>query len=107
MKNKFKFKLLKEIEILDYKFQITWDKTHSGGSFSFARNNITVGIAKIKDHPEIAFHILLHELSEVIHVLINTRYDDPSVDGNYKFFLDHKEFELHNRLLSQTILKFL
>lgn len=104
---KLRIKKLKEIEILDYKFQIHWDKTHSGGSFYFSDHKIIIGCKHEKEHPQQVFHVLMHEISEIIHALLNSRYDDPSVDGNYKFFMNHKEFEMHNRLLSNIILKFI
>lgn len=102
-----KLKQLEQVSICGYKFKMIWNKAHSGGSFHIGDRKIEIGVSQLKANPEIVFMILLHELSEIIHMIINTRYDDPSVDGNYKFFLDHKEFENHNYILSETILKFI
>ncbi len=102
-----KLQQLSEVNICGYKFKIEWDKTHSGGSFSFSGRAIIIGTSRLKSNSEITFMILMHEVSEIIHLILNTRYDDPSVDGNYKFFLDHKEFENHNSILSNTILQFI
>lgn len=102
-----KINQLDKINICGYVFKIEWDKTHSGGSFFFNDRTIIIGSSRIKTNVEITFMILMHELSEIIHLIINTRYQDPSCDTNYKFFLDHKEFENHNTILSSVLTKFI
>lgn len=57
--------------------------------------------------PNYVFSLIMHEISELLHTMLDTRYDDRNVRGNYKFFMDHKEFSNHNLLLSSYISKFL
>lgn len=102
-----KLKLLKQVEILEYKFKLKWNKETSGGSLSFKTMEIMVGTRLLDNSIGTVFMVLMHELSEAIHIILSTRYDDGSVDGNYKFFLDHEEFENHNSILSETISKFI
>lgn len=102
-----KIRKLKEITILTNRFKIKWDKRHNAGSFHFKEMKMNIGIQCIKKNPEHVFQVLVHELSEAVHCCIRTRYDDPSCDTNYKFYMDHKEFEVHNILLSELILKFI
>ena len=102
-----KLKFLKEISILNNKFVIVWDKTHNGGSFNFAESKINIGIKCYKIDPEYTFGILMHELSEAIHAACGYRYDDGRIDNDYLFCFRHKEFELHNAVLSSLIIKFI
>lgn len=50
--------------------------------------------------------IICHEIFEAAAVVLNYRYDDPSVEGNWKFFMDHKEFENLVAVASFAISKF-
>lgn len=101
-----KIKRLKKIKILDHIFFIKWIKSPGdrGGYFDF--NDMTISIGVSRDENEI-FDTLMHELSEAIHVIINTRYKAYGNIGDYKFVMDHKEFQLHNKILSSTILQFI
>lgn len=53
------------------------------------------------------FNVLCHELLEVIITVLSYRYSDPSTSTNYKFFMDHKEFENVVQIFSSVITKFL
>lgn len=101
-----KFIKKKEILIGSCRFDIEWDETHDAGSFSIGDEVITIGCRSMKTNPEYTFMVLMHEISEICHHVLRLRYDDRSVEGNFKFFMDHKEFEAHNNLLSASIIKF-
>lgn len=98
-----KFKIPKKINVIGSDYEVIRNKKHSGGAFDTGNNTIEIGTRGLKKDPCYAFSILVHEISELIHVMLRTRYDDYSVTMNYKFFMDHKEFENHNQILSDII----
>lgn len=102
-----KIKKLKKIQILDLVFTVKWDNKHAGGYFSITDQKIEIGSRDLELDPNGVFNIIIHEISELIHCLTCTRYDDYSVQDNYKFFMDHKQFETHNRILSGILSKFI
>ncbi len=102
-----KIKQLKEILILGNRCDVKWDKKNYGGSFDMNEQKIVIGSKCIDTNPEYTFSVLMHEISECIHTVLCTRYQDNSVSNNHKFFMDHKEFQNHNTILSEIILKFI
>lgn len=98
-----KFKIPKKINILGSDYKVIREKSHSGGTFDTSISTIRIGTKTLKSDPCYTFQILVHEISELVHVMLKTRYDDYSVQGNYKFFMDHKEFESHNQILNGII----
>jgi hypothetical protein len=44
---------------------------------------------------------------EIVCATQRVRYDDPSVEGDYKFFMSHKEFENCMSEFSKVIVQFL
>lgn len=89
-------------------FKVITNPKHNGGSFNLVGEGIIeIGTECIKEDPGYTFMLICHEIAEVIHVTMRTRYDDPSVSSNYKFFMDHKEFENHTRVFADTIQKFI
>lgn len=102
-----KLRLIEEIEILTYKFKVEYDNKDAGGYFSFSERLIHIGTKHLKNNPEYVFMVLSHELMEVICICTATRYGDASLQDNYKFFMDHKEFENNMQIFSSTIQKFL
>lgn len=100
-------KIPKKIKVKNLVFDVIVDKTSGGGSVDFHDNTIRVGTSDCKNDPNYIIEILIHELSEAAHVIQRTRYSDTSVVGNFKFFMDHKEFESHNAVLSDCIVQIL
>lgn len=98
-----KFKIPRIVMILGQKFDVIKEPDNGGGNFSLGDAEIKIGTKHFKKSPDYTFQILVHEISEVIHCIIATRYDDYSASNNYKFFMDHKEFENHNTILSGII----
>jgi hypothetical protein len=100
-----KFKIPKKVFIVDEYFNIIQDKTKDGGSFNFSDNTIKIGVKSLDVSPEYIFNVLIHEISEALHCKLNTRYSAVGAENDYKFILDHKEFQNHNAILSGIIIK--
>lgn len=101
-----KINKIKSIVLCGYIFNIDWDPETYGGQFDFSEQKIVIG-TKLEDHT--VFQILMHEISEVLHVCMNNRYynsDGPTV-ASYLFCMSHKDFEVHNSLLCDAISKFI
>jgi len=96
------FKKLKKIKIAHTTFNIRWDKNQYGGSFDFEEGVIMVGTA---GGDSFAFAVLIHELSEILHVITNTRFMKGDAQ-DYIFVLDHSQFTTHSELLSGLIQEF-
>lgn len=103
-----KLKKIQKIKILNHTVQIEWNANENGGWFSIEGDgtNIGIGCKALSTEPERTYSTLMHELSELIHSLLCTRYTDMGADGDYKFFMGHKEFQNHNRILCQAYMKF-
>jgi len=102
-----KIKFLKSIEVLAIKFNVIWDKTHNGGSFSCRDSTIIVGTKDYHKDPVYTFQILSHELLELILMQMGGRYENPRTTNNYLFNFNHQTFEnaieIHTLLLSKFI----
>ena len=97
-------KKLASIEILGINFEITWDPTTNGASFDMFTQKILIGTQSPEDWQ---WNLVSHEISEIIHCQLCTRYSDYSVGGNYRFSMDHKQFETHNMILISVLRKFM
>jgi hypothetical protein len=95
------------VDVMCYKFKVLTDDSRGGAEFSFATKEITIGTKGLKDNPEEVFMYICHELLEVCYEAMSLRYSDASVNGNWKFFMDHKEFENSTSLFSNLITKFM
>lgn len=100
-------KKLKKIEILGTPFKIIWDQDNNDAGFNYYEQSIRIGCDLMEKDPNYVFSLIMHEISELLHVILSTRYRDGNIEDNYKFFMDHKEFSNHNLLLSSYISKFL
>jgi len=102
-----KIKQIKEITILANRFDIIWDKTHSGGSFSLGGETIEIGCKHIKTDPVYVMSIISHEVMECILAISGGRYESSREQGKYLFNFDHQTFENAIQLHAEAILKFL
>lgn len=98
----FKVKIPKSVDILGHKFKIIKNPKTNGGFFNIGLdgNEITIGTLGMEDNPDWTFNVLMHEISEAIHCLLNYRYEAYGDIKDYKFVMNHKEFENHNLILS-------
>lgn len=102
-----KLKFPKRITIASYTFNIKQNKLEGGASFSFTDREIIIGTINLERDVVSTFNLICHELFEVCSVITNVRYDDNSVSNNYKFFMDHKEFEVTTELFSKAVSEFI
>lgn len=102
-----KLKFPKKVSIGNYNFKVVYNDKTCGGSVDFDLGIIEIGTAYLDKHPNDVFDTICHEVSEVCHTELHTTYQDGSVLGNYKFFMDHKEFSNHNSLFCKAIQNFI
>lgn len=98
-----KFTIPSKLTIVNEVFTVIQEPYRNGGSFNYADNTITVGTKLLEDQPAYVFEVLCHEIAEVIHVKVNTRYEATGSEKDYLFSQSHKEFENHISLLTGII----
>lgn len=82
-----------QIFLASHKFKVIQQPENDGGSFDYVTNEIKIGTKSLNNDPNYVWMVINHEIYEAAAACLNCRYQDRSVDGNYKFFMDHKEFE--------------
>lgn len=102
-----KLKFIKEITILGNRFEMIYDKTHNGGSFSYSKNEMTIGIKSVKDDPVYTLSIISHEVMEAILVHMGGRWDNGRVREYYLFNFSHQTFENAIQLHTEIMVKFI
>jgi len=92
------------IKVLTEEFKITRKRDY-GGHFEFKdRNILDIGYGyQVKRE---LFETWAHEISEIIHIIMGTRYSSTVTTGEFKFIMDHDQFALHNMILSEIIYKY-
>lgn len=98
-----KFTIPSKLTIINEVFTVIQEPDKNGASFNYGDNTITVGTKLLEDQPAYVFEILCHEIAEVIHVKVNTRYEASGSEKDYLFNQTHKEFENHISLLTGII----
>lgn len=88
-------------------YKVYTDSEAGGGHFSGADCNLTIGTKYLHSDPNYVWSVICHEVMEMIYVNFGVRYDDQSVEGHYKFFMDHKEFQNCINEFSKVIVQFL
>ena len=76
--------------------KIIQESDHNGGEFSCAEMTIKIGTAD----PDQIEENFVHEVSEAILAIRDYRYITEKLEpdsGDYRFFMDHKEFQLFAR----------
>lgn len=106
-----RYKYPKKITLGNTEFTIIYDKKSGGGSFSFGdekrKPSITIGMQYLKTDPDFFLTIIVHELSEIIHVLLTQRFKYQDNDTNYLFSYDHRGFDTHCSILSGALKNFI
>lgn len=100
-------RLPKKVEIGHMTFSVSYHKNEGGAAFSFTDRSIAIGTKQLERDPGSVFMLICHEVMEIIHCITCTRYHDESVEGNYMFVMDHKQFEVNNNMFSQAIRQFI
>lgn len=101
-----KLKFIKKIDILGSAFNVIWDKTSNGGSFSWGESRITVGCKDYKKDPTYTFNVLSHEIMEALLVGLGARYGNGR-EALFLFSFNHQTFETAVELHAQALSKFL
>ena len=100
-------KFIKSVEILSSNFKIVWDNKTDGGSFSWSKGEITIGIKSIKTDTTWSFQIISHEIMEIILTGMGARFDSSRTGENYLFNFDHQTFENAIQIHAQVLSKFI
>jgi len=102
-----KLKFPKKVQIGHHLFTVKYDKKEAGGSFSYENREIIIGTEHLEKDPSSVFGVIAHEVMEIIHCMINTRYTDWGTMRDFKFFMTHKEFQTSMEIFTQTIQNFI
>lgn len=89
----------KTINLCGKPCKVLVDASHDGGTFCINKREIVIGIA----NPEVIEENFIHEVSEAILAVRDYRYalEREELDnGDYRFFMNHQEFQLFARDLS-------
>lgn len=100
-------KFIKSVEILSSSFKVIWDKKNDGGSFSWSKGEIVIGIKSIKTDPVWTFGVISHEIMEVIFIGMGARFESGRTGENYLFNFDHQTFENTIQVHAQALSKFI
>lgn len=100
-----KIKKLKRVKINCFDFEVTWDKSHNGGSFSYYPPELEIG-TKGNQTNEI-FMVICHEIMEICAVEMNVRLARPDCTTDYLFVYDHRQHETMINMFSGIIDKFI
>jgi hypothetical protein len=78
-----------------------------GAMFDAGQFLLRIGTKSLDSDPNYVWMVINHEIMEMVFANMGVRYADPSVRENWKFFMDHKEFENCIIEFSKVIVQFL
>jgi hypothetical protein len=90
----------KSIDICGYKFDIIIDAKSREGKLDFDKR--TIGVGTDYEHTADILDILIHEISEAIHICLGTRFSDDA-NNSYIFVFTHRDFQNHNEILTNIL----
>ena len=95
-------KIPDKIDISGHEFKIVKQPSEFNADFSFNDRIINLGTGW--KHEEDIITVLIHEISEIIHLSLSNRFDD--IDNDSFFFLfNHSKFTNHNEILVGTLIR--
>lgn len=100
-----KIKRLKKIKINCYTFNIKWDSSHNGGSFSYGDYSIEIGTRSKKD--DVIFMVICHEIMEIVAEEMHVRLRRPDCGSDYIFVYDHRQHETIMNMFSSLVAQFI
>jgi len=100
-----KIKRIKNLKVDCYIFNVEWDKTHSGASFDYQKNNINIGVKNLSDN-EILM-LICHELMEIVAIQMRVRMQRPDVHDDYIFVYDHRQHDTMMCMFAGLLAEFL
>ena len=100
-----RIKRIKKLRVNVTTFDIKWDKTLSGASFSYGRCELVIGTYKATEVQ--VLEAVCHELMKMVAEEMRVRLYRPDCDSDYIFVYDHRQhttmMEMFAGLLSQFI----
>ncbi len=87
------FKLPRTIKIEGEVWKIEQDRESNGASLSYRSGTMIIGSAMKKWAPGHQLNALIHEVAEIILINRGIRYDHPLTGGDYRFYMNHNEFD--------------
>lgn len=91
----------KKVNICGYEIKIKRkDSIDAVSSFSFSDRLIILNTYNCDDD---TYEALIHEISEMIHVIIGNRMHY-APNNSYEFKMDHSKFQIHNDILVHTLI---
>jgi len=83
-----KLKRIKQLKLPSFTFNVTWDKSHAGGSFDYDAKELIIGTRWDEDH---MFNTICHELWEIVSIEHGVRLSRPDVEDDYIWVYDHRQ----------------
>ena len=106
-----KLKYPKKVTIGAYEFEMVYDKKTGGGSFELPykgkHGKITIGTRDANKDPGDFLSILIHELTEVIHVTLAQRFTHADTNYDYLFCYRHQGHTAACNLLAGVLKQFI
>lgn len=100
-----KIKRIKNIKVLAVNFNVLWDKTSGGASFSYDKLTIKIGTKNLGDG-EIFDHIC-HEIMEIVSLEMHVRFYRTDCRDDYMFVYDHRQHSTMMCMFSSLISQFI
>ena len=103
-----KLKYPRKIEILSTIFKVKYDKKEWGGYVSFENREIMIGTASLAVGDNLnVWDNICHEIFETVTHITNTSHLDKGTTWDYKFVMDHKQFQTNISIVSSIVSKFI
>ena len=93
--------------ILSSRFEVVYNKSSDGASFSWSEGRITIGVKSVNKDPTYTFSVISHEVMEVILVGMGARFASTRTGENYLFSFDHQTFENAIQIHAQVLTSFI
>jgi hypothetical protein len=100
-----KIKKIKTILIGSTLFNIVWDKKENGAAFCFGKKEIIIGCRNRDDIG--LLENIIHELHEIMAVIVNVRLERPDVQDDYIFVYDHRQHTTISEMMAGALAKFI
>lgn len=89
------------------KYKVIRDKTSYEASFNGYTKELIIGTADLDTNPEYVWKLIVHEIMEMCIAQTRCRYVGTSVEEDFMFVMDHKQFDVATALFSDIISKFI
>ncbi len=97
----------KSVYVGSFMYNVELVHEEDGAYFNAAECKLRIGIKSFETDPNYTWSVINHEIMEMVFASFGVRYRDSSVNENWKFFMDHKEFENCINEFSKIIIQFL